>query len=68
MEIENMKIVDDPSVWEFSITEVTYIHFYFMFYREFAKDLQCLLIKYLKHLSFHMRLLRIGCKCNNHSK
>ena len=22
MEIENMKIVDDPSVWEFSITEV----------------------------------------------
>ena len=24
MEIENMKIVDDPSVWEFSITEVPY--------------------------------------------
>lgn len=26
MEIENMKIVDDPSVWEFSITEVPFLN------------------------------------------
>ncbi len=62
MEIENMKIVDDPSVWEFSITEVYLIQSppnISIFIREYAKVLQCRLIRFQRHWYFPMKLQRI---------